>query len=142
MPRKHSKPNKPSSSRLPPYYEIVHVDHVTNTVTLENKPPYPIPTRIKTKLRCQYSIPGMHYNCRAIGCYDLNGKRYCGHHFDIQWHFLFPIYGQQHDWHFRINSMTGEKSLYESCRKCGSIKQRDGLPQMPCKGKLPTIRLW
>ena len=143
------KPNKPSNSRLPPYYEIVHIDYVDLSVTLENRPPYPRPERINnTKKRCQYHL----YKCRAIGCYKLNGKRYCGAHYDIAWKIAFPVCGQQHDWHHKAfgngdpisnSSLVSFRPMpYESCRKCGIVKPRANLPVTPCRGKLPFVITW
>ena len=84
--------------------------------------------------RCQYRLPGMHYNCRAVGKYTLEDRVYCAHHHSIQFRVLNPQYGQQHDWHNHVNRFTGEVDKYESCRFCGSCKQREGLPQSPCSG--------
>ena len=103
--------------------------------------PYPEPERIATRLRCQFSLPGRRYDCRHIGHYVLNGKRYCATHYDTKWKFMNPIYGQQHDWHIHLNRFTGEADKYETCKRCGSVKQHEGLAQEPCYGKMPRITL-
>lgn len=103
--------------------------------------PYPPPQAIKTKLRCKFSLPGIHYNCRAVGKYILGGKGYCAAHYDAVWRFKNPVYGQQHDWHLHVNQYTGETWPYETCRRCGDIRQREGLAQGPCKGHMPRIEL-
>jgi hypothetical protein len=97
--------------------------------------PYPIPTEMPTKLRCQFSLPGRKYNCRHVGNYRLEGRRYCGAHYDSKWRALNPELGPQHDWHIRLNSHTGEPWPYETCRFCMSTKQHEGLPQGPCRGR-------
>lgn len=101
--------------------------------------PYPPPEAIKTKLRCKFSLPGMHYNCRAMGMFMLNGKGYCAQHYDTTWRTLYPQHGQQHDWHLHMNRYTGVPNHYETCRRCGHIRQRAGLPFSPCDGKMPEI---
>ena len=105
--------------------------------------PYPIPERIKTKKRCQFSLPNRRYNCRCIGAYVLNNnnKHYCAHHYGIAWKVANPEIGQQHDWHIHINRFTGEPDRYETCRRCMVIKVHDGLPQSPCRGVMPQIVL-
>jgi len=87
-------------------------------------------------------MPGLRYNCRCIGHYVLTGKHYCTLHYDTAWKAANPIIGQQHEWHIRINSVTGEPDQYTTCRRCGSIKVHDGLPQSPCRGNLAKIVLW
>ena len=104
--------------------------------------PYPAPPRVKTSKRCQFSMPGRHYNCRRVGAYVLNGKHYCAPHYDTSWKVQNPEYGQQHDWHVHANRFTGEADKYETCRRCGFIRVHDGLPQSPCRGVMPQIVLW
>lgn len=101
--------------------------------------PYPVPVAVKTKLRCKYSLPGIHYNCRAMGRFILGEKGYCAPHYDATWKAQNPVYGQQHEWHFRVNRFTGEKARCETCTKCGSIRLREGLAQSPCKGHFDQI---
>ena len=103
--------------------------------------PYTPPTPIQTKLRCQFSLPGRHYNCRAVGKYLLDGKRYCASHYDTKWKVLNPELGQAHDWHFHKNRFTGEEDQYESCRRCMDVRVHEGLPQGPCRGVMPVITL-
>ncbi len=91
--------------------------------------------------RCQYRLPGMHYNCRAVGKYELSGRFYCAHHHRIRERVENPELGQQHDWHRHVNRITGAVDTYESCRRCGNVRQREGLPQSPCPGKMPRIVL-
>lgn len=98
---------------------------------------YPEP--IKTTRRCQFSLPGTHYDCRYLGKYILNGKGYCAPHYDTAWRMLNPEIGQQHDWHVHVNRFTGDRSPYPTCRICGSIKVHDGLPQALCRGTMPRI---
>ena len=100
---------------------------------------YPSPTPVPTKKRCQFSPSGMMYDCRRVGKYILNGKRYCAPHYDTTWKVQNPIYGQSHDWRIHVHRFTGEASHYETCRRCGAIKVRDGLPQSPCRGVMPRI---
>lgn len=89
--------------------------------------------------RCQYRLPGMRYNCRAVGKYPIADRVYCAHHQAIQWRFLNPEHGPQHDWHNHVNRITGEVDKYEACRLCGSVKQREGLPQAPCSGRCVIV---
>jgi hypothetical protein len=103
--------------------------------------PYPSPEPIKTKRRCQFSLPGQHYDCRRVGTYVLNSKGYCAPHYDTAWKVANPEIGQQHDWHIRKNHITGEPYPYPTCRRCGAIKVHDGLPQCVCRGKMPQITL-
>lgn len=103
--------------------------------------PYTFPDWVKTKRRCMYRLPGMAYNCRSIGCFVLNGRGYCAHHYDVSWRTQNPEQGQAHLWHFHVNRFTGELDKYESCKRCGNIRQREGLPFTPCDGKMPTIEL-
>jgi len=79
--------------------------------------------------------------CYRVGKYDHEEKRYCGPHYDIAWKATNPIFGQQHDWHVHINQYSQVPDKYESCRRCGSIRQRQGLPQPPCRGKFEPIVL-
>lgn len=72
----------------------------------------------------------------------LNGRAYCAHHYDVSWKAQNPVYGQQHEWHYRVNRINGQVDAYESCKRCGSVRQREGLPFTPCKGKMPEIVLW
>lgn len=106
-------------------------------------PPYPIPIPVKTTLRCQFVLPGKRYNCRSVGKYvmDQDGRRYCGRHYDLRWKYLNPIVGQQHEWHFHVNHLNGEADRYECCKRCMMIRVYEGLPQMPCKGKMDRITL-
>lgn len=104
--------------------------------------PYPAPEHIKTKLRCQFGMPGRRYDCRRVGHYVLDGKRYCAPHYDIAWKRENPEYGQQHDWHIHINRFNGEADKYETCRRCMAIKVHEGLPQCLCRGRQAEIRLW
>ncbi len=103
--------------------------------------PYPDPPRIKTKLRCKYSLPGRRYNCRSMGAYVLDGKGYCAPHYDATWKARNPVLGQQHDWHRHANRFTGAEDPYESCRRCGDVRQHEGLAQGPCGGVMPQIAL-
>jgi hypothetical protein len=103
--------------------------------------PYPAPEPIKTKRRCQFSMPGRKYDCRAIGKFLLDGKDYCAAHYDTAWKVANPVYGQQHEWHFHVNHLNGNVDPYPSCRRCGSVKQHEGLPQFPCRGSFGQITL-
>ena len=103
--------------------------------------PYKPPQRIKTKLRCKFSMPGRKYNCRNIGMFLLNGKGYCAMHYDTAWRVLNPEFGQAHDWHRHVNKFTGEAYPYDTCRRCTAIRYHEGLPQSPCRGKIPIIVL-
>ena len=103
--------------------------------------PYSVPVAVKTKKRCQFSMPGRHYNCRAMGKYVMCGKGYCAPHYDATWKLANPIIGQQHDWHFRVDMVTGKQYEILTCRMCGAVKVHDGLPQLPCRGKLSRIVL-
>lgn len=103
--------------------------------------PYPSPEPTKTSRRCQFSMPGSHYNCRRIGKYVLAGKGYCAPHYDTTWKVQNPEIGQQHDWHIHVNRFTGQANSYPSCRRCGDIKVHDGLPQSLCRGVMPVISL-
>jgi len=103
--------------------------------------PYDPPTPVPTKLRCQFSLPGKKYNCRHVGKYLLNGKRYCAHHYDTAWKVANPIYGQAHDWHIHVNRFNGVPDRYETCRRCADIRPYEGLPLLPCDGKMPQIVL-
>jgi len=98
--------------------------------------PYVPPDPIPTTLRCQFSLPGRKYNCRCVGKFMLDGKRYCAPHYDIAWKVANPVYGQQHEW----KTVRGVE--WKACSRCAAVQQREGLPQEPCRGGLPTIRLW
>jgi hypothetical protein len=91
--------------------------------------PYPAPVRIKTKRRCMFRLPHMRYNCRALGVYVLNGRGYCIRHYDTAWKVQNPVLGTAHQW-------GGT-----SCLRCGTIRLYDGLPVMPCPGRMPRIIL-
>jgi hypothetical protein len=89
--------------------------------------------------RCQYRLPGMHYNCRAVGKYELSGRVYCAWHHRIQEERENPEYGQQHDW---TTSASLTKLFFggiDHCARCGVVRHREGIPQSPCGGKLPRI---
>lgn len=103
--------------------------------------PYPSPVAISTTVRCKFSMPGRKYDCRRVGKYVLDGKGYCAPHYDTTWKVCNPIYGQQHEWHFHVNHITGAVDKYESCRRCGNIRLHEGLPLIPCEGKMPRITL-
>ncbi len=103
--------------------------------------PYPEPDTIFTKLRCKYSLPGRKYDCRRIGKYLMDGKGFCAPHYDARWKALHPVLGQSHDWHRHVNRFTGAEDHYESCRRCGHIRQLEGLAQGPCDGVMPEIVL-
>lgn len=103
--------------------------------------PYPPPDPIKTTKRCQFSLPGKHYDCRRIGKYVLDSKRYCACHYDTAWKVANPELGQTHEWHLRRNHITGVVYPYQTCKRCGYIRQHEGLPQGPCDGKMPQITL-
>lgn len=103
--------------------------------------PYPEPLFVKSKKRCQFRMPKRAYNCRCIGHYDLNGRMYCAHHYDIAWKVSNPEYGQAHQWHFHVNRFTNAVDRYESCKRCGVIRQHEGLPVTPCDGLMPIIEL-
>lgn len=103
--------------------------------------PYPDPEFVKTKLRCQFSMPGRRYDCRSVGHYILNGRRYCGWHYDTAWKVQNPEFGQQHEWHTRVNKFTGVADPWPSCKQCGDIRVHDGLPQSKCRGKFDRIGL-
>lgn len=103
--------------------------------------PYSVPEASKTKKRCMFRMPGHAYNCRRLGKYVLNNRGYCAPHYDTTWRLFNPEYGQQHDWHYRVNHITGETYAFETCRRCAAVKVHDGLPQSPCAGKLAQIAL-
>lgn len=106
-------------------------------MSLAYDPPSPTPT----KLRCQFSLPGRKYDCRRVGLYHLDGKRYCAPHYDTSWKVANPIFGQAHEWHIHVNRFTGESDRYPTCRRCADIRPNDGLPLLPCDGKMPQITL-
>lgn len=103
--------------------------------------PYDTPIRQKTGKRCQFSMPGRRYNCRCVGAYELNGRFYCAPHYDLSWKVQNPVIGQQHEWHVRMNGVTGKPYDYPTCKRCGVVQVYDGLPQEPCRGHLPRIGL-
>jgi hypothetical protein len=94
--------------------------------------PYPSPEPIKgTKKRCQYSLPGRKYDCRRVGKYALGDKQYCAQHYDAKWRFENPEHGPQHDW--------WEYRGLPCCRICMAVKQYEGLPQGPCRGRARIV---
>ena len=94
----------------------------------------PFPEPVSTSLRCQFGLSGHRYNCRCVGKYLLHGKRYCAPHYRTAWLVANPVFGQAHDWRLWRDLVC--------CRRCGATKVHEGLPQEPCKGRMPQIRLW
>lgn len=83
----------------------------------------------------------MAYNCRRVAHYEHSGRLYCACHYDIAWKRDNPELGQAHLWHYHVNRFTGKSDVYETCHKCGAIRQREGLPWTPCDGKMPIVGL-
>ena len=99
---------------------------------------YPYPVSVKTTKRCQFGIPGKRYDCRCIGKYLLNGKCYCALHYDTVWKVTNPVYGTQHEWN--LDDLRW-REFVPHCVRCGVIRVYEGLPQLPCRGKMPEIIL-
>lgn len=103
--------------------------------------PFEFPIPEKTTKRCQYALPGMYYGCRRVGKYVLEENRYCASHYEARWLILHPVIGTAHDWHYHVNSLTLTLDAFLSCRRCGVVKNREGVYQSPCRGVLPRIEL-
>lgn len=97
--------------------------------------PYLRPVAEATHKRCQFSLTGKRQDCRRIGKYIFEGKRYCVPHYDVAWRIANPLFGTQHD--FKLDLTIAPWPL---CSRCGGIKPYDGLPISLCKGKKPILR--